>query len=236
MARDDALARCLEPGHAVLRFYQWDRPTVSFGRNEPAADRFARPDGASVDYVRRPTGGRALLHDDEVTYCVVAPLRAFGRMNDAYVAINEALVQGLVDLGVPARLTTEGRVEPLHAGPCFQSPAPGEVVVGDGKLVGSAQARIHGALLQHGSIILDGDQSRLAILGGLEFAGPPPGRVAAWADPTPTPLEVARALAASCRLAWGGRWSEAPYTSEEDAAARRVERERYSMTDWTWRR
>ncbi len=254
MARDHALARCARSGHGTVRFYGWAEPTVSFGRNEPARSRFRR-EGVeaaieaadvtagvadagvtAVRFVRRPTGGRALLHDDEVTYSVVAPLGTFGRTRDAYVAINRALVDGLVALGVPATVSQEGRVRPLDAGPCFQSPTAGEIVAGTGKLVGSAQARIDGALLQHGSVILDGDQALLSALGGVPFSGPRPARATRWIDSTLGPTDIARALADAFRLAWGGRWMEAPYTPEEEAESTRLQRERYSRTDWTWRR
>ena len=103
MARDHALAEELEAGHAVLRLYRWDRPTVSLGRNEPGkcydTDR-ARECG--IPFVRRPTGGRAVLHSDELTYAVVAPLRALG-----------GLRQPVVAYGLQAHFA---RVYPVHVG------------------------------------------------------------------------------------------------------------------------
>src|SRR5690606_17502269 len=96
----------------------------------------------AVDFVRRPTGGRAVLHDRELTYAVVVPHRALGGPRAAYRAINEALVMGLRALGVDASVSERGRVLPPDAGPCFQVAAPGEVVADGRKLVGSAQARL----------------------------------------------------------------------------------------------
>ena len=75
MAVDHALAACSSPGKAVLRIYQWSCPTVSFGRNEPTRGRYdpALGRSAGIEFVRRPTGGRAVLHDRELTYSAVLP-------------------------------------------------------------------------------------------------------------------------------------------------------------------
>lgn len=238
MALDHALAECLEEGTGVLRLYSWEAPTVSFGRNEPARTRYDRgvPAARTLGFVRRPTGGRAVLHDREVTYAVVAPLRAFGGLRDAYRTINDGLVAGLTALGVPAVASTDGIVAPVDAGPCFRHPAPGEVVAGGRKLVGSAQARVAGALLQHGSVILDGDQAPLAAMAPDGDAWEPPATVTALVDPAPSVPAVVEALHHGCRLAWGGTWAESEYASLELVTADRLEESRYARGDWTWRR
>ena len=151
MAVDHALAACLSPGEAVLRIYRWSGPTVSFGRNEPAHDRYGPALGrdAGIEFVRRPTGGRAVLHDRELTYAAVLPGPSRGGLKAAYGLINRGLVEALSSLGVPAQMAA-GRGPPAgpDSGPCFDEPAPGEVTVAGRKLVGSAQARLEGALLQ----------------------------------------------------------------------------------------
>ncbi len=172
MARDHALAASAEPGRGTVRFYRWDRATLSFGRNEPVTVRYRellrrRPEMGAV---RRPTGGRAVIHDEELTYSIVLPVRALGGLRGAYDRINEGLVEGLRRLGVDAR-SDLGPVLPLRAGPCFMGPAGGEVVVAGRKLVGSAQVRIGDAVLQHGSLLLAQDQSPLLV--GSEGAGGP---------------------------------------------------------------
>ena len=163
MALDHALALTLREGAGVLRLYGWSRPTVSFGRNEPASGVYDAGSGDSrgLDFVRRPTGGRAVLHEHELTYSVVVPLRALGGPREAYRRINEALAAGLSALGVDVEVAERGTAHRPDAGPCFQEAAPGEVVVNGRKLVGSAQARVGPALLQHGSIVLRTDQSAL---------------------------------------------------------------------------
>jgi len=162
MAVDHALAEAVSPGEGVLRFYRWAPATVSFGRNEPAEGIYSpaliRDSGAGV--VRRPTGGRAVFHDRELTYSVVVPLRALGGARATYVSVHEAIAEGLSTLGMPTVLASppEGRSATPDAGPCFAQPAGGEVLVHGRKLVGSAQARMGANLLQHGSLILGGDQ------------------------------------------------------------------------------
>jgi lipoyl(octanoyl) transferase len=153
-------------GEATLRVYAWSRPTVSFGRHERARPGFA-PDrlaAEGIDAVRRPTGGRALLHHREVTYSVTAPAGAMS-LAESYRAINALLLAALRRLGVPAEeAPRSGRPLRPDGAACFAEPAPGELTVAGAKLVGSAQLREEGALLQHGSILLADDQTLLDTL------------------------------------------------------------------------
>lgn len=167
MAADLALLdRARLTGEATFRVYAWARPTLSFGRHERTAGRFdaASLAIAGVDAVRRPTGGRALLHHREVTYSVTAPVAGLS-LGDSYRAINELLLDALGRLGVAAQPAPR-RAAPLRPGtaPCFAEPNEGELTIEGAKLVGSAQWRDGGAFLQHGSILLDDDQQRIAAL------------------------------------------------------------------------
>lgn len=238
MALDHALAECLKPGEGVVRLYGWDPPTISFGRNEPSKGLFDLEEAAQlgVDFVRRATGGRAVLHDQEVTYAVVAPLRALGGLRDAYQVINRGLVAGLAAIGVEALVEEEGSVLSPDAGPCFQVPAPGEVTARGRKLVGSAQVRLGHALLQHGSVILRGDQGAVVRLSGGHEDSAPPATVEELSDDAVDDAVVTGALAEGLRLALGGSWAEGAYQSWEIEAADRLERERYATEEWTWRR
>lgn len=238
MALDHALAASLGEGEAVLRLYDWERRTVSFGRNEPARGRYSKDaaEARGVDYVRRPTGGRAVLHDAELTYTVVAPVRAWGGLRDAYRLINHALAGALRALGAPVALAEETTVPSIDAGPCFQGPAGGEVTAAGRKLVGSAQCRIEGALLQHGSIILAGDQAllnRLSGKGGEEHV--PPATLSGLVGEVSRD-QVAESVARAMRGTFGGRWTDGEYTAGERAAAQRLENRRYGREEWTWRR
>ncbi|GMV06204.1 MAG: hypothetical protein AMXMBFR53_24800 [Gemmatimonadota bacterium] len=237
MALDHALAELTPAGEGALRLYRWEPHTISFGRNEPTRGVYdveeARREGLGL--VRRPTGGRAVLHAREVTYCAVLPVGALGGLRRAYVRINEGLVEGLRRLGCPAEVSQEGSALPPSAGPCFQAPAPGEVVLGGRKLVGSAQVRVGRNILQHGSVILAGDQSALGRLGGAGEGATPPATLEGTVGPRSWE-DVARALSEGVALALGGGWRQGEVTPEENSRARTLETERYATDDWTWRR
>jgi lipoate-protein ligase A len=240
MALDEALATTVRNGEGVIRLYRWDPPTISFGRNQPASGRFDRSiaRATGIDFVRRPTGGRAVLHDREVTYAAIFPKRALGSVRSAYARIHAGLARGLSRLGVDARVVgpEEGQVLPPDAGPCFRAPAPGELVVGGRKLVGSAQVRIGDGLLQHGSILVAGSQDVLAELGAdgevgddrpvtlEELLGEPPGYRA-----------VMDAVRVGLESELGGTWREEEYTAAELAEAAGLV-PRYRSEAWTWRR
>jgi len=245
MAADHALALSLEPGHAVLRFYQWSPATISLGRNQPARGVYdeAAAAQAGFSFVRRPTGGRAVLHDREVTYAVVVHAKDLGGPRAAYQAIHEALRHGLSALGVAAELTPPGGAAGrLDGSPCFADPAPGEIHVGGRKLVGSAQARFGSVILQHGSILTVNDQRTL---GTLVKSGKTP-----WADDSTTssPGLTLAALGVTspvgdlidgieCGFAGclGVRMTGGSWTEEERAGANELDA-LYRRPEWTWRR
>lgn len=239
MALDEALAATVREGEGVVRLYRWDPPTISFGRNQPAVGRFDRQAAASsgIDFVRRPTGGRAVLHDREVTYAAIFPKRAFGSPRRAYALIHAGLARGLGRLGVDARVVgpEEGQVLPPDAGPCFRAPAPGELVVGGRKVVGSAQVRIGEGILQHGSILVGGSQDVLAELGDGGDAGDArPVTLEELLGKAPGAGEVMEAVRVGLETELGGEWREAEYSPAELAEADAL-RPRYGSEAWTWR-
>ena len=163
---------------AVWRCYAWEAPTISFGRNERVRGRFS-PDrlrDVGLRAVRRPTGGRAVLHAREVTYSVAMPLDEQLSWRVAYAAINSVLVRALQSLGVPAQLVADHDTQPIAPdGPvCFDRPAAGEIMVNGRKLVGSAVWRQGGAYLQHGSILLADDQAMLSDAADVPLPPSPP--------------------------------------------------------------
>lgn len=256
MALDHALFESVQrSGRPVLRLYGWSPPCLSLGRNQHAAGLYdeARAAAAGVDIVRRPTGGLAVLHDRELTYCVLAPLAPFGGARAAYAAINRALVHGLRLLGVPAALAaTQERIDPrAHAArPCFDRPAAGEVIAGGRKLVGSAQRCERRTLLQHGSILLDGSQSAMFDLladapapafrppaAGPATTVPAAGAVtlAELLGATPGTMLVAEAIRAGFEAGFGTSLAPATLSRDEIARARELEA-CYDAVAWTWRR
>ena len=169
MALDEALMRRAASGIATFRMYGWSCPTLSLGRNQRARGLYnlgaARELGVGI--VRRPTGGRALLHHREITYSATLPARDAADARVAYEFINGILVDGLRHLGVRVTLATQTVAVPPGPRPCFDLPSDREIVVGARKLVGSAQWRRTGTLLQHGSILVHDDQG---LIGRLMFA------------------------------------------------------------------
>src|SRR5262249_52649376 len=204
MALDEALMhRARTTGEWVVRVYSWRTPTISFGRNQTARGRYdlQRLRERGVDVVRRPTGGRAILHAREITYSVTAPVDDAGSLRDSYDRINRLLTTALSSLGVPAVVAAAGhRHQSPGITPCFDEPAAGELTVGGRKLAGSAQWRHEGALLQHGSVLVDDDQSALAdfeIGGGTVI--PPPATLGRILSSVPSPGDLADALATAVR-------------------------------------
>ena len=165
MALDQALLDETEhTGSATVRLFRWSPHCLSFGRHEPALRRYDRPciTALGLDTVRRPTGGRAVWHARELTYSIIAPAASFGGLRESGRQIHETIAAALRTLGIAAELAPATRTPGLQTGACFQGAVGGEVTVGGHKLVGSAQLRQGDALLQHGSLLLEDDQSVVA--------------------------------------------------------------------------
>jgi lipoate-protein ligase A len=239
MALDEALmARARATGEWVLRVYSWSGPTLSLGRNQSARgaydlDALAR---AGIDVVRRPTGGRAVLHDREVTYSVTAPVGDAGALQESYQRINRLLLDGLRVLGVAVDVATTARAAKPDLSPCFERPSPGELTAGGRKLAGSAQWREQGALLQHGSILVDGDQAPVSQLLREPTAPPPrPATLRALLGHEPSVAGVAAALFEAVRQHEDPGANELTADATTMNAAIRL-RPHYEDIAWTWRR
>jgi len=173
MAVDVALlneAEHTETPVTIVRFYGWIIPTISLGRSQQVAKAvdidYCRANG--IDIVHRPTGGRAVLHDDELTYAVISnDTDCFGdTIYGNYKRVSEALCLAYNRLGVPAILAPETRKVSPHANgadpPCFLSPSRYELVVEGRKIAGSAQRRLRRSFLQHGSMPITCNRLELA--------------------------------------------------------------------------
>jgi lipoate-protein ligase A len=213
MRRDIALAEeAARTGAAFLRIYGWRPPAVSIGRNqrpEEACDLSACA-ALGWDVVRRPTGGRAVLHAaDEVTYCMALPAAAAPPgVLAAYAWLAQGLLAAYRLLGLPAALA-EGRHLEERSGACFDAAAAHEVLVEGRKVAGSAQVRRGGYLLQHGALPVTFDAALHVRLLGLPAAAAPLLRrraagIADLLDPAPSRAEIVAALAAGVRQALGG--------------------------------
>jgi len=148
---------------SVLRFYQWEPAAISLGYHQqrwPERWRSLTAQGKSLELVRRPTGGRAVLHQGELTYAVVTSGLS-GRRAEIYGKVCQFLIQGWRDLGVPLGFGQAGRGY-IHNPDCFGTATAADLVTEKGaKLIGSAQLWQAGCLLQHGSMRLTTDAALL---------------------------------------------------------------------------
>jgi lipoate-protein ligase A len=177
MAVDEALLTSV--GRAgqggALRFYQWSEPTVSLGYFQRFSDRQSHRPSRNCPLVRRSTGGGAIVHDHELTYCfVTATTTHIGQaLRRYYDAFHGSLIDQLADWGVCTELC-RGASSPSPAPAaflCFQRHTEGDVLLSGAKIAGSAQRRHRGALLQHGSILLKTSAASPELAGISELSG-----------------------------------------------------------------
>ena len=240
MALDHALMeRARRSGERVLRVYSWSQPTLSLGRHQVARDRIdtraARELGVAL--VRRPTGGRALLHHREVTYSITTTLAPDDSVRAWYAAINEILMRALGLLAVPAMVAPRARKTLLPStAACFVQPDEGEITVDGRKLVGSALLREQDALLQHGSILLADDQPLLnSVLPQDEVPPAAAGTLRRGTGSIPSFAEVAESLFAALRSTRDVDVSVLEIDRELSEESARWERV-YGSEEWTFRR
>lgn len=262
MAVDEAVVSAVSRGRAAptVRFYGWNPPTLSIGyfqraEAEVELDRLAE---AGVGFVRRPTGGRAVLHDRELTYSIAVPENYPGipkTVTEAYRVLSEGLRQGFIRLGLQAEMAklADGNKEAFDApgsAACFDSPSWYELLVEGRKVAGSAQLRHNGAVLQHGSVLLDLDAGQLFRLlkfrsaelreklsrsfGDKAVAINP--LLAAIGRPPVSFRDAEEAFRLGMEEGLGVRLAEEELTDEERETAERLVREKYGNNEWNLRR
>lgn len=253
MAVDEAILEHSRRGASLptLRLYAWAPPCLSLGYAQPYAEAdLEQLKARGWELVRRPTGGRAILHTDELTYSVTAPAEnpvTTGSVLESYHRIARALLRALQGLGLPVQI--EGQTLsalPGAANPvCFEVPSSYEITVAGRKLVGSAQARRQEGVLQHGSLPLIGDLGR--ITQGLVFKDGPArkeaerrllqraatvesvlGRRVEWDG-------AAAAFEEAFRSELGLDFEEAPLSESEGERAAELVETKYAHASWTQR-
>jgi lipoate-protein ligase A len=263
MAIDEAILEAVAAGRVppTLRFYDWDPPCLSLGFSQEAGtvDREACA-RRNWEIVRRPTGGQAILHVDELTYSVCAPLnepRVAGGIVESYGRLAAGLLAGLKLIGLqPAEARPDYPGRPGTPGPvCFDGPARYEITLtatgpaGElipRKLLGSAQSRRLGGVLQHGTLPLHGDITR--IVDALNHAGPAE-REAARAQLQGRALtletalgrsisfeEMVETMAVGFESALNLQLVPGELTAAEREAVERIRSEKYGDDEWTFRR
>jgi lipoate-protein ligase A len=259
MAVDEAILLAVAEGSAppTLRFFGWTPPCLSLGYAQSASDvDLDRLRARGWELVRRPTGGRAILHTDELTYSVVAPMaepRVLGGVIESYRQLSAGLLRGLEILGLAVRADHQYSLaqSPNHpitqsSNPvCFEVPSNYEITANGKKLLGSAQVRKRGAVLQHGSLPLVGDIGR--ICEALRFDSEDErqrararvrqraatvldvlGREVSWESAA---AALARGFAEALNLAL----EQSPLTENERALAEKLRQEKYAMREWNER-
>lgn len=250
MALDEAILELFpQVKIPTLRLYRWSIPTLSIGYSQ-SADQIDLEEckRSGVAFVRRPTGGRAVFHDQELTYSLIHPLTGMGSVNESHRRINQALALGLRQLGLPAEL--EMRMKRSFRSPrsfspaCFDTPSYSELTVNGKKVIGSAQTRRRQAILEHGSIPLELDLEKLLPL--LKFEGiskeraketlcKRAGSLNQFSRKNLSIEEVKRAVRKGFAGRFGAELREAELAKEEKLTAERLVKERYSKSDWNFK-
>ena len=224
MAVDDALLTFCRRDQSppTLRLFGFRPACLSLGRFQPLGN-VPLPPGLGL--VRRPTGGGAVVHRGDVCYSIALPLShplAAGSIVDSYQSLARGLAAGLESLGLPPLAEGHAAGSSPRGAWCFQAVAPHELTLAGRKLVGSAQARRDGSLLQQGSIRLAPEPAEAAATS----LGEELGRAVTWD-------ELAEALVTGFARAWEIEIRRGDLTGEEEELARRLERERYVDPGWT---
>ena len=231
MALDQALLQsAAESEIGTLRIYGWQPATVSLGYFQNYDTRESHAASIASPVVRRASGGGAIVHDLEMTYSLALPASDpwASRNRDLFDTIHRTLIEFLEQLGVEGcRVFAESKPESKSA-PflCFQRRANGDVVIGDDKVIGSAQRRLHNALLQHGSVLVQRSEKAPELPGIVDLC--PDSQctlervIAGW------PQYLAE------QMAW--ELVAGDLTSEEVSAAKSIESEQFSSDSWTRKR
>lgn len=231
MSLDEALLHSVARGESpdTLRFYQWSAPTLSLGYFQGADERQGHEASRECALVRRSSGGGAIMHDRELTYCLVLNTASRFAARDLYDGVHQALIEVLAGIGVEAELfvpdpsAPRSKAEPFL---CFQRRAPGDVICKGMKICGSAQRRQGSAVLQHGSLLLEKSPFAPELPGVSELGQKPislDALRAAWSE------TIARQLARP--LTSPESWQDSEIT-----AAREWRNTRFGGEEWTYRR
>ena len=253
MAIDEAILRAVAEGESrpTLRFYGWQPPCLSIGYSQSLEDDIDvdKCREAGMGLVRRATGGRAILHTDELTYSIAVPAlekRVMGGVVESYRRLSQGLMAGLCLLGLEVGQAEAMKEKPAdHSAACFDVPSHYEITVRGRKLVGSAQARRQRAVLQHGALPLTGDVTRLASYLRLSDDE----RIALRAELRRRAItleealgravparEVAEALAQGFARALNLHLEPGKLTHQEQALARQLREEKYADDGWGFQR
>jgi lipoate-protein ligase A len=226
MAADETLLESALTGVASLRFYGWSPATLSLGYFQPERIRHRDERLASLPFVRRPSGGASLVHDQEVTYALALPPGPPWQTGESWLCrMHAILAKALDEFQVTARLRGSADPEPFTGVLCFQHFTPGDVVIGVAKVVGSAQRRQRGALLQHGAVLLAQSVHAPVLPGIRELTGR-----------ALDPLEVCWAIRHAFTSETGWQLYEGDWTPAERRRLDHLAKSKYTQDTWNRKR
>ena len=227
MARDEALLQsALDCGAASLRFYYWSEPTLSLGYFQSHTERLADPLLKDVVYVRRPTGGAAILHHYETTYALALPAGLPWHNSENWICrMHHAIAAALRRMDVHASAVACGEEQKLGPHLCFLHQTPADLRVNGHKAVGSARRRPRGATMQHGSILLKRSPYAPALPGICDLAGR-----------EIDPQELEQSIVGELAKATGWSFEHSDWTDAERRGAAELERGKYATRQWNEKR
>jgi lipoate-protein ligase A len=228
MAADEAmLETASERGIASLRFYTWTEPTLTLGYFQPAAAREQHPNLSSLPWVRRSTGGAGIVHHRELTYAFALPPGAEWKSAESWICLFHHLVQSVLgDVGVASRLVVCGEEQKLGEVLCFLHQTPGDMLLNGSKVAGSAQRKLRGAILQHGSLLLRRS----------EFAPMLPGMEDLVGRDLFTPQELAERLAARFAKDAAATIEPGDWSAKERDRIPEIVAQKYANLEWNAKR
>jgi lipoate-protein ligase A len=225
MAADEVMLQAAANGLASLRFYAWEGASVSLGYFQESTPVQTHPRLASLPLVRRASGGSALVHHHEITYALALPAQAhWGTRRENWLQNLHLLVsEVLVKFGVHATsCQVEERLGPIL---CFLHQTPQDLLIGDSKILGSAQRKQRDGLLQHGGILLAQSPYTPELPGILETTGI-----------TIDPVHLQEALILEFSQRFRCEIEPGDWSGEERRNILEVAANRYASDDWTLRR
>lgn len=230
MAADEVMLESAAAGVATLRFYGWTPPTLSLGYFQPERSRLDDPRLTALPFVRRPTGGKTLVHDRELTYALALPAGPPWQHKEPgslpwLCHMHRIIAAALRRLDVETA-AVQCATGPAHPDPlCFHSLTPGDLTIGGAKVVGSAQRRLRGALLQHGAVLLAASPNTPSLPGVQETTGR-----------APPALALAEAIEREWTQQTGWPLTPATWSVAEGRRAEEFIRDKYATSAWNYKR
>ncbi len=223
MACDEVLLESATEGVASLRFYGWSEATISLGYFQSCRSHLDDPLLADLPFVRRPSGGDALVHDQEVTYCLTLPRGKEWQSPHIWQGMHVVIAKALASLGANVE-SHPSRDSSAFEGPlCFHHFAQGDLLMQAKKVVGSAQRKRRGAIMQHGGILLSQSRYTPSLPGICELSG---RQISSE--------ELINAITHVLDETW--RLEQTAWTSEERSKIQSLRESKYATSNWNCKR